>query len=320
MFASGDREETLELTSIVSPLSLNVSVDEEKVKRILMIAISMAVFAVDLSGRLIALIAGKERSFPLVVLAYHSVAPRKRKAFARQMEQVLRWGKPCRADVGPLSSTQCRPVAVSFDDGYQTLLDNVIPEIEARAIPITIFVAPETLGSPPNWTDYSGGTDCVMSEPIVTAEQLRRLPDDTVQIGSHTVTHPMLTNLEEQDARRELSRTMLEAIIGRKVTTFSFPYGAYSSELISFCRDAGYERVFVTHPDKMTSLSDQYVISRVKVDPEDWPVEFFLKLQGAFRWRNRWRRDSAHQDSQAIRRTNNKNEPILQQTVTRETR
>lgn len=281
-----------------------------------MIVISLAVFAFDLWWRTVYLLTGRKNTFPLVVLAYHSVAPERRRAFAWQMEQLRRWAEPCRADSGPLSSTERRPVAISFDDGYQTLLQNVIPEVQSRAIPITIFVAPAALGGPPNWTDYSGGTDCVMSEPIMTADQLKMLPHPLVQIGSHSVTHSMLTDLGDDDARMELSRATLETIIGRKVTIFSFPYGSYSQELVTLCRSAGYERVFVTHPNGATSLSDGYVIGRVKVDPEDWPVEFFLKVHGAFRWRNRWRGSVATGYSKADKSKVYKGELVTEQKLT----
>lgn len=285
-----------------------------------MIGISLAVLVFDYLWRMVFLLTGRKRPFPLVVLAYHSVAPEKRDAFAWQMEQLRNWAKPCRADSGPLSSIGRRPVAISFDDGYQTLLQNVIPEVEARAIPITIFVAPAALGAAPNWTDYSGGTDCVMSEPIMTADQLRGLPQELVQIGSHSVTHPMLTDLGEQDARMELSRTTLEAIVRQTVSIFSFPYGSYNEELVALCRVAGYERVFVTHPNSATSLSDDYVIGRVKVEPEDWPIEFFLKVHGAYRWRNRWRGSVGSRYSCVGKSAAHKGEMIAQQELTRQSR
>jgi peptidoglycan/xylan/chitin deacetylase (PgdA/CDA1 family) len=93
-----------------------------------------------------------------------------------------------------------------------------------------------------------------------------------------------MTALSEQDALRELreSREKLQAITGHEVGSFCFPYGAYSEELIPLCREAGYQRVFTCMP----ALADpsQFVLGRVRVDPTDLPLEFHLKLMGAYRW------------------------------------
>lgn len=259
-------------------------------KRILVITISLAVLVFDTLRHAFYWTVGKKAPATVVILAYHSVAREKRNSFARQMDQLLRCAKPCRADgrFGQLGGERC--VAVTFDDGYQTLLDNAIPELQQRGIPATIFVVPGALGSAPNWKDYSDGTDCAMAELLLTVEQLQKLPHDLIEIGSHTMRHPMLPHLREDEVRSELSlsRVTLEEMVGSEVKLFSFPYGVFNPDLIALCRDAGYERVFITHPDSSVPSADEFVMGRIKADPEDSRLEFFLKLRGAYRWRNKW--------------------------------
>lgn len=210
------------------------------------------------------------------------------------MRALVRWSKATRADMPVPDSGRDHYVAVTFDDGYQTILRNALPELEERRIPCTIFVAPGALGIRPNWTDYSGGVDASMNDPILTLQQLQQLSAEFVEIGSHTVTHPMLARLSERDARMELcrSRSMLAEMLGRNVKLFSFPYGSFNARLLELCREVGYERVFVTHPETIGVKEDEFLISRTKADPEDWPLEFHLKLRGAYRWRNRWRKSA----------------------------
>jgi peptidoglycan/xylan/chitin deacetylase (PgdA/CDA1 family) len=264
----------------------------QQVKRVAAIGISLTVLIFDSLGRVLYRLAGKKVPPTVVCLAYHSITKEQRLAFASQMDQLIRYSKPRRADSNESCAPGVRYATVTFDDGYQNLFDNALPEMARRGIPATIFVISGALSATPNWKDYSGGTDPAMSEPLLTAEQLRSLPSGLVQIGSHTVTHPMLTHLPEHEARAELSRsqTMLEAIIGRGVRLFSFPYGSASADLLTWCREEGYERVFITNPSAAISSDNDFVVRRVKTEPYDWPLEFRLKLCGTYRWRNRWRR------------------------------
>jgi len=68
------------------------------------------------------------------------------------------------------------------------------------------------------------------------------------------------------------------------VTTFSFPYGAFNAQLVEWCRDAGYERVFTTLPVIASSEPEEFAVGRVSVEPTDWSLEFRLKVLGAYRW------------------------------------
>jgi peptidoglycan/xylan/chitin deacetylase (PgdA/CDA1 family) len=255
-------------------------------KRILIVVISLGFFVLDRFQRVLHSLLGEKAPATAVVLYYHSIPTKKRAAFARQMEKLIRCSRPLRVN-GPLSNMPgTHHVSVTFDDGYRNIVENALPELERRGIPSTIFIAPKVLGVTPNWEDYSGGTDAAMNEPILTVEQLRRLPSDLVQIGSHTLTHPMLPQLSEKDARAELSlsRTMLEEIIGKEVKLFSFPYGSFNANLVAWCREVGYERVFTTVPCLAFRNPGEFVVGRIAVDPDDSPLEFHLKLYGSYRW------------------------------------
>jgi peptidoglycan/xylan/chitin deacetylase (PgdA/CDA1 family) len=267
-------------------MSHSNSTVKQQVRRVATLGVSLAVFAADWAWSVIRSLTGKTMPSRTVVLYYHSVPKEQKIAFARQMDSLIRCSQPQRADAIVSDSTGFHYSVVTFDDGYQNILESALPELEKRGIPATIFVVPGALGVKPNWEDYSGGTDSAMHEPIMTEEQLRKLPSDLVQIGSHTLTHPMLPQLAELEARTELSvsRARLEQIIGKQVTLFSFPYGSFDDNSIQWCRDEGYERVFTTVPRVGLSGAGEFVAGRVAVEPGDWTLEFFLKLHGAYRW------------------------------------
>jgi peptidoglycan/xylan/chitin deacetylase (PgdA/CDA1 family) len=109
---------------------------------------------------------------------------------------------------------------------------------------------------------------------------------DLIRLGSHTKTHPFLPKLSDEDAQNEifLSRVKLEQMLGREFRLFAFPYGAFNDRLVRICREAGYSRVFTTLPYLAELTAEEFVSGRVTVEPTDWPVEFYLKLCGSYRW------------------------------------
>jgi peptidoglycan/xylan/chitin deacetylase (PgdA/CDA1 family) len=127
--------------------------------------------------------------------------------------------------------------------------------------------------------------DRIDSEKIMSADELRSLPEKLISVGSHTLSHPWLPDLPQPQAQWELaeSRTALGDLLGREVRLFSFPYGAFDDKLLDLCRVAGYSRVFTTVPSS-SPLGQAFVVGRVRVDPADWTWEFRLKLSGAYQW------------------------------------
>jgi peptidoglycan/xylan/chitin deacetylase (PgdA/CDA1 family) len=219
-----------------------------------------------------------------VVLYYHAVTSKQRSKFARQMDDLIRYAKPVLADTtNPLKSGVHHAV-VTFDDGFQSVFENALPELIQRKIPSTIFIPTGYLGRHAEWDSDPESQDC--HEKIMTVDQLRKLPSDLVSIGSHTVTHHRLPLLGEEEARRELveSRQELESILGCDTKLFSFPYGEYNRVLIEWSRQAGYKRVFTILPILAFSEPEEYVTGRIMVTPTDWRLEFRLKLLGAYCW------------------------------------
>ncbi|MGA2003869.1 MAG: polysaccharide deacetylase family protein [Terriglobales bacterium] len=212
------------------------------------------------------------------MLYYHSVPPAERELFARQLDMLLRHARPLRSD----EELNCLPVgdsvAITFDDGFENFLTQALPELEKRRIPSTVFLIAEGMNR-----EFGSAES---SEKLLSLEQVQSLPRRLVSLGSHTLSHPLLTEIEEAVARREIyeSRVKLESILDRPVTEFSFPFGGFNQKLVAAARDAGYRRVYTTLPAFAFEDGNDFVIGRVRVDPTDWPMEFRLKLSGAYRW------------------------------------
>jgi peptidoglycan/xylan/chitin deacetylase (PgdA/CDA1 family) len=248
------------------------------VSRIVKCGISVASFVILGASKVVRALAGVRLRGKCMVLYYHSVPREQREQFARQLDTILGHCKVIDATEAqglPLGGAYA---AITFDDAFDNYVEEALPELRKRGMPSTMFVISGALGK-------GFGPDG-RAEKVMSVEQLRALPEDLVSIGSHTVSHPFMPEIGLEMARSELvnSKLALEGLLGREITTFSFPFGGFSNELVEICREAGYRRVFTTLPEFFTCGPDEFAVGRIRVDPTDWPIEFRLKLAGAYNW------------------------------------
>lgn len=254
-------------------------------KRLAKLGISLILRGWDALGECLNRLAGRLTDPLCVVLYYHGIAPALKQRFARQMDYATRLAKPVAADFNGNLAPGQRYFAVTFDDGFVSTLENALPALQERGIPTTIFVPTGSLGSRPGWVNNPASP--AWSETVMTAEQVRELKRfRMLTIGAHSITHPNFQAIDRAQAERELRlcKVELEALSGRPVDLFSFPHGNYSVSSLELAKAAGYKRVFSIAPEPAKAAVTDYVVGRVLADPGDWPLEFKLKLLGAYRW------------------------------------
>lgn len=225
-------------------------------------------------------LAGRRPAARLVVLYYHEVPEEDRARFARQMRVLSRGTTVVRAaHVGELpAGSSC--VAITFDDAFRSVRANAVPELLSRGFPATIFVPVDCLGEKPGWE-----TSTAVDDEVMTRDELRSLPK-LIELGSHSLSHPHLTEVDSARLRDEVttSRQKLGGLIGSDVSLLAFPYGEYDDLVVGTCRQAGYERVFAIDPWPADPAGRDFVRGRVPVDPKDGPLMFYLKARGAYEW------------------------------------
>jgi peptidoglycan/xylan/chitin deacetylase (PgdA/CDA1 family) len=144
-----------------------------------------------------------------VVLYYHAIKPYQRARFARQMDELSK-----RAHVFPAGSPEVmlrdrQNVAVTFDDGFRSVIENAVPELLKRSIPFTVFVPSGCLGARPAWVRNPQHPS--FGEQVLTASELRELARaPLVTLGSHSITHRNLVGLDAPSATHELERSKAE--------------------------------------------------------------------------------------------------------------
>jgi peptidoglycan/xylan/chitin deacetylase (PgdA/CDA1 family) len=86
--------------------------------------------------------------------------------------------------------------------------------------------------------------------------------------------------------KRELadSKDALELLTGNRIRCLALPYGSSSPEVIRTAQEVGYEYVFANVPVFSDVATPCQLVGRVDTSPRDWPLEFYLKLHGAYEW------------------------------------
>jgi peptidoglycan/xylan/chitin deacetylase (PgdA/CDA1 family) len=254
-------------------------------KRIIILIISTIVWGIDSLGKAIYAVFSKNIPGRCVVLYYHDVKSEQRTRFFHQMNDVARFAKPVSANTNNSLDPGKYHVAVTFDDGFQSIDKNALPELAHCHIPCTIFVPTGHIGKQAAWLKNINRDG--IHHSIMDADMLRKINEnDLFSIGSHCISHSSLTSMSYDDAKKEIyeSKECLEKILNEKIRTISFPHGAYNKIHVALAREAGYDRVYTINPSLAFAAQNEYITGRIKTDPADLVIEFRLKLFGAYRW------------------------------------
>lgn len=100
-----------------------------------------------------------------------------------------------------------------------------------------------------------------------------------MSIGAHTVSHPSLKVLSEREQDYEVSQSVktLEALLGHKITVFSYPFGTmgdFDQTTIDVCRKAHISKAAANIPGIWTPECDDYQIPRNLV--RNWGIEEYI--------------------------------------------
>jgi peptidoglycan/xylan/chitin deacetylase (PgdA/CDA1 family) len=244
----------------------------------------------------------------VLVLCYHAVSDRWPSALAvsperleRQLAMLVRRGYRGatfeRAITAPPAS---RTLAVTFDDGYLSVLTHARPVLDRLGLPATVFVPTDFVGtdSPMQWPGIDEWVGGAHEEELrgMTWEQLGSLRDAGWEIGSHTCSHPRLSRLGDAALTRELreSRRACEDRLG-SCRTLALPYGDGDARVLAAARDAGYVAV-AGLPGRGTPSAGW---RRVGIYPADGQGRFAVKVARPVR---RLRRSGVARPLEAVAR------------------
>jgi len=118
---------------------------------------------------------------------------------------------------------------------------------------------------------------------MLTPDMVVALDRAGIEIGAHTVTHPILTSLDDAEAHTEIAsgKEQLEDLLGKPVRFFAYPNGKVGKDFnaahVGMVRESGFEAAFTTAIGSITAKQDRFQLPRSR--PWDrTPFRFGLRL------------------------------------------
>ena len=139
-----------------------------------------------------------------------------------------------------------KTVAVTFDDAYESVRALAAPVLARIGWPATVFVPSALVGrdEPMSWPgiDHWVGTPHADELKGMGWHGVHELAEEGWEIGSHTLTHPHLTQLDEIELHDELlySRLEIEDRLGTPCPSIAYPYGDVDDRVMAAAGEAGY--------------------------------------------------------------------------------
>lgn len=233
---------------------------------------------------------------PIPILVYHQIdeAPPRGSpfrslyvapgAFARQMSFLKQLGYRG-LSMGNLlpylnGQKEGRVVGITFDDGYQNNIAHALPVLKKQGFSSTCYVVSGLLGQTNVWDMHLG----IAQTPLMTEAQVRQWVAEGQEIGSHTHQHLDLLSADDAVCRADiaLGKTSLEAIVGRAVDQFCFPYGLFKPKHAVMARDAGFETATTTQRGRCHERTDLSQLPRVPILRSTSLLVFWLKIATAY--------------------------------------
>lgn len=107
---------------------------------------------------------------------------------------------------------------------------------------------------------------------LVSDDELARLgAGPLVEIGAHTMTHANLPSHTDAEQHQEIAgnKARLEAIVGRPVESFAYPYGLHTSRTVELVREAGYQRACACMGHAVRNSSEMHRLTRTELGDLD---------------------------------------------------
>jgi len=166
---------------------------------------------------------------------------------------------------GGVARPQTPAVAITADDGHESVYRILFPLIRKANIPVTLFIYPSAISNAP----YA-----------LTWAQLQEMKaSGLVDVQSHTYWHPNFKTERRRRSRADYeafvdnqlgrSKAVIETHLGGAVDLLAWPYGIFDSDLETAAKRAGYSAAFAFGGGPATASDDRLALPRIPVSDAD---------------------------------------------------
>jgi len=202
---------------------------------------------------------------PRAVLTFHSIDDSgsvlsfPTRAFGELLEGIAASGTP----VMRYEELRSAPngVAITFDDGMSTVVDNALPVLRSLHLPSHLFLTTGAVGRDNRWASQPPGI-----EPMAIMDWggVEACVSAGMSIENHTASHPDLRGLSAAAITEECATAdeVIERCVGRGPRLFAYPYG-YVSTTAREVAAARYEGSFTADMGYLHATADPHRIPRI---------------------------------------------------------
>lgn len=171
-----------------------------------------------------------------------------------------------------------KPVLLSFDDGYTDNFTTALPLLRKFHMKGIVFPISNWIGRENKWENFHKTPTTTMNP-----DELETWRESGLEIGSHTVNHPFLSQLSETAARNELmgSRHALEENFSMNFEYLCYPYGDFNQATMRIAKESGYKAALAIFDRVPLWNLHLFALPRIPI-PSSQPLwEFKLKVSKA---------------------------------------
>jgi hypothetical protein len=208
---------------------------------------------------------------------YHHVFDDERRGFASHLEFMAGMGDFVSIDealamLNSGDSLSGRYFCVTFDDGFKNNAVNALPILAEKNVPAAFFLAAGYIGTDPGrdrdkLLGFFDGGETLME--FMDWDDCRRLSEAGMTVGSHTMTHARLIDLDGDAVAVEMrsSKEVIEEKLGRPCRDFCCPWGRPGEDFLpardpAMAAAQGYRSFLTTARGAMVPGADPMAIRR----------------------------------------------------------
>lgn len=202
-----------------------------------------------------------------VILVFHTISDSKvynsvsSAMFEKQMKLLRKKFNPVSLDtLGIMLKKKIidsKTVCVTFDDGFMDTFVNALPILKRYNIPATVFIETGNVG-------LESKNQGEMFPMMGKAELLKLHQSEIISIEPHTINHPRLTQISDNEIYSEVnkSKNFLEQLLNKKCVHFAYPYGLHNKRVRKQIIKTGIKYAYTTKDGVVRHNSDVLQLKR----------------------------------------------------------
>jgi peptidoglycan/xylan/chitin deacetylase (PgdA/CDA1 family) len=225
-----------------------------------------------------------------IILLYHSVGSGRFSVpysiFRQQMDWLVANARVISLSelIGSSNAGRLR-VAISFDDGYESLHRVVLPILSERDFPAVVYLNSGLLGdddNPPSQPELGHYPD----ERFLSWMQVQDLVQAGWSAGGHGVEHVDLTRLQTGSVMDQITRCKaeIETHLGRPCEHFSYTWGRYDLTTKQAVASSGFHSAASGLHGAVRTSSDRFALPRIDIRVEYDLTDFIDVVTGRWDW------------------------------------